>query len=266
MVVFSAVMGYLFGATDVQWLPLTILSFGGYLVTASANVFNQLIEKNLDLLMKRTQNRPLPSERITMYEGFLVALITGSIGLLCLFYFLNPLSGWLGALSLAMYVLLYTPMKRISPLGVFIGAFPGAFPPMLGWVAATGEFGLVPGLLFVVQFMWQFPHFWAIAWKGHDDYERAGFKMLPLTEGKTQRNAFIILLYTVFTIPACWLLYYFNLCGNIYLLVSTLASVYFTYVAYQFYKDSTDKNALKLMFASFIYLPVVQIIMVLDKI
>lgn len=266
LVVFSSVIGYFMGAEAFNLGAFLWLILGGFLVTASANTFNQIIEQDYDKLMKRTANRPLPTNKVTFIEALSFGTITGAFGLFILFFFINELSGWLGALSLFMYVLLYTPLKRRSPIGVFVGAFPGAIPPMLGWVAATNSFGLVPGLLFLIQFAWQFPHFWAIAWKLNEDYTTAGFKMLPLQEGLTKRNAAIILLYTVFILPTSFLLYYFKVCGFVYLIPTLLMGLYFTYTAYQLYQDLSAKKALQLMKASFMYLPIVQILMVIDKI
>jgi len=191
LVVFSAVLGFFIAAgSDFSWSLLLFLVVGGFLVTGSSNGFNQIIEKDLDILMERTKGRPLPTGRMNALEGYIVASISGAAGIAILWYGLNPLSGILGALALFIYVMLYTPMKRISPFAVFVGAFPGAIPPMLGWVAFNGSFGLEAGILFAIQFIWQFPHFWAIAWKADEDYSRAGFKLLPSAGGKKSNVSF----------------------------------------------------------------------------
>jgi len=259
-------MGYLMASNSFVLLDFLMLAIAGYLITGSANVFNQIIEKDLDGKMQRTRNRPIPTGRVTVMESAIMGGLFLAIGMYLLFYFLNPLSAWLSLFSWALYVLVYTPLKQKTPLCVFIGAFPGAFPPMLGWISVTGSFGLEPGLLFLAQFAWQFPHFWAIAWKQYDQYHGAGFKMLPLDGGKNKRNATIILLYTIFTIPASMLLYHFEMSGLLYYFIAIGIGLYFTYLAYDFYLKRTDKSALNLMFASFAYLPILQITMVLDKI
>ncbi len=266
LVVFSAICGYFMATYEIAWLKILYIGLGGYLVTGASNIFNQIIEKNTDALMKRTENRPIPTERISNIEAFIFATLIGLVGLSILFTLLNPLSGWLGLLSMFMYVLLYTPLKSKSSLSVFVGAFPGAIPPMLGYIGESGSFGLVPGLLFALQFIWQFPHFWAIAWKCHEDYSKAGLKMLPLHGGKTNHNAFYVFMYTLFILPMSYLIYHFQIAGTIYLFVSTGLGLYFILKAYQFYREKSDKKSLQLMFASFVYLPIVQIVMVLDKI
>jgi len=173
LVVFSAAISYLVAPGSFNLTAFLALIIGGFLVTAASNGYNQLLERDLDKLMDRTRNRPLPQGKMAVVEGVVVASIFAVVGLFLLWYFLNPLSLVLGTLATFLYVVIYTPMKRIHPIAVLIGAFPGAIPPMLGYIAATGEFGLIPGILFAVQFVWQFPHFWAIAWRLHDDYQKA---------------------------------------------------------------------------------------------
>ena len=212
LVVFSAVLGYMLAVPSIDWTVLSILCVGGFLVTGSSNGFNQIIERDLDKLMDRTKDRPLAAGRMSVTEAFIVASLAGIVGVGMLFY-LNTLTGVLGVLALFSYVAIYTPLKRITPWAVFVGAFPGAIPPMLGWVAATGTFGLEAGILFALQFMWQFPHFWAIAWKINDDYLKAGFKLLPSPEGRDQLSAFLILLYTLFMIASSFLPILFGMAG-----------------------------------------------------
>ena len=266
-VVLSAVLGW-FMATDTMDLKtFLVLSLGGYALTGASNGFNQILERKEDSLMSRTQNRPLPSGRMTVQQAIVWSSLAGVVGLGSLFS-LNPLSGWLGLAAMASYVLAYTPMKKRSSLCVFIGAFPGALPPMIGYVAATGDFGIEPGTLFAVQFMWQFPHFWAIAWLAHDDYLKVGYKMLPFNAGRSGRSAQLILLYTLFCIPASMLPWALNqpMVGNVAFAVAVVAGLGFSWFALRLLATQSHEAARNLMFASFLYLPLVQIVYVLDKI
>lgn len=264
LVVFSAVMGYLFGAAQVVWLELVYLMVGGFLVTGSSNAINQILERDSDKYMKRTRERPLAAGRMESTEAILFSAILGIAGIAIIWIGLNTLAGVLSLLSLFMYTALYTPLKKITPWAVFVGAFPGAFPPMLGYVAATGHFGLIPGLLFFVQFMWQFPHFWAIAWKAFDDYNKAGINLLPSRQ-KDRASAFQVLVYSLFLIPASLTPVLFGLTGWISLVGALVLGLWFFSKAYRFYKSASDEGALKLMFASFAYLPIIQILYVIDK-
>tara|TARA_B110000046_G_scaffold49092_1_gene54623 strand:- start:11812 stop:12708 length:897 start_codon:yes stop_codon:yes gene_type:complete len=266
LVVFSAVLGYLIAADSIVWVDLAWLCIGGFLVTGSSNGYNQIIEKSLDKLMDRTKVRPLVTGRMTRNEAVLVAGIAGVTGILILWFFLNQLSGVLALISLILYVAVYTPLKQKTSWAVFVGAFPGAIPPMLGWVAATGHFGLEPGLLFALQFMWQFPHFWAIAWKASDDYAKAGFYLLPSKGGKDFTSAFLILLYSLFLLLLSVLPVVFGFTGNIALFFIIAAGIMMIYPAIQLFKNKSDKAATKVMFASFIYVPVVLLAWYLDKI
>lgn len=266
LVVLSAVLSYFLAIESFSWVKLTALILGGFFVTGASNGFNQIIERDLDKLMKRTQNRPLATGRMEVLEALLLATGLGIIGVTMLWFFLNPLSGVLGLLALFMYVAIYTPLKRITPFAVFVGAFPGAIPPMLGYVAETGQMGLIPGILFAVQFVWQFPHFWAIAWKVDDDYKKAGFSLLPSKGRKDKMSAFMILTYTLFLIPVSLTPTFFSVSGNIAAIVAIIAGLGFAYYALKLYLDLNDKTATKLMLASFVYLPLVQIIYLLDKI
>jgi protoheme IX farnesyltransferase len=202
-VVFSSLVGYLLGFSDehpFNWLTLFLLAIGGYFMVGASNVFNQVIEKDLDAKMNRTKNRPLPSGRITSQNALILGFLLTLLGLVIL-YFINPKTAMFGAISIFMYVSMYTPLKTLTPLSVFVGAFPGAIPFMLGWVAATGNFGIEAGTLFLIQFFWQFPHFWAIGWFLYDDYEKAGFFMLP-TGKRDGKTAIQIILYTFWLIVA----------------------------------------------------------------
>jgi len=259
LVVFSSVLGYMMAASSVIWPEMIALIFGGFLVTASSNGFNQVIERELDKLMDRTKNRPIPVGSMNSREGLIVASVMGIIGLYLLFIFTNTLAGILGAFALFLYVVIYTPLKRVTPFAVLVGAFPGAIPPMLGYIAATGSFGLAPGILFAVQFIWQFPHFWAIAWKAHDDYQKAGFHLLPSPGGRDFSSAVQIATYSLFLIPVSCLPYIFGLSGVISLIVCLIAGLIFFYYSLRLLKTLDLKDATRLMFASFIYLPIVQI-------
>jgi protoheme IX farnesyltransferase len=269
LVVVSSVLGYLMAVDSVIWIDLMVLIIGGFLLTGSSNAFNQVWEKDLDKIMDRTQMRPLPQNRLTAVEALIAASIAGAAGIGMLWFLLNPLSGVLGLLALASYVFIYTPLKPISSLAVFVGAFPGAIPPMLGYVAGSGAFGLEPGILFAVQFMWQFPHFWAIAWVMDDDYKKGGFRLLPFKEGRSKRSSFQILLYTALLVPVSLLPWALPtdqpMTGDLSMIVALILGAWFTYKAYRLNKTQDKKDARKLMFASFIYLPIVQLIYVIDK-
>ena len=268
-VVMSAILGWFMAVESLDLKSFLLLTIGGYLLTGASNGLNQVIEKRVDGLMERTAERPLPSGRMEPWQAILYSVLAGIIGLGCLFT-LNPLSGWLGVAALVSYAFIYTPLKSRSTLSVFVGAFPGALPPMIGYVAATGDFGIEPGTLFAVQFMWQFPHFWAIAWLAHDDYQKAGYHMLPFRAGRTQESAWQILMYTAFCIPASLLPWALPtgspMVGNIALGVAILCGIGFMIPAVKLYRTLDRKHARQLMFASFAYLPVVQIAYVLDKI
>lgn len=268
-VVMSAILGWFMAVETLDLKSFLLLTIGGYLLTGASNGLNQVIEKRVDGLMERTAERPLPAGRMEPWQAILYSVLAGVIGLGCLFT-LNPLSGWLGVAALVSYAFIYTPLKSRSTLSVFVGAFPGALPPMIGYVAATGDFGIEPGTLFAVQFMWQFPHFWAIAWLAHDDYQKAGYHMLPFRAGRTKESAWQILMYTAFCIPASLLPWALPtgspMVGNIALSVAILCGIGFMIPAVKLYRTLDRKHARQLMFASFAYLPVVQIAYVLDKI
>ncbi|TAG20872.1 MAG: protoheme IX farnesyltransferase [Cytophagia bacterium] len=265
-VAFSAVFGYSLGVDKVIWSNLVMMLLASLTITGAANIINQLIEKDLDKLMKRTKDRPLPSGRLTSQEaiGFGLALFVA--GILIFTFFFNLRSCALAVLSLILYGFVYTPLKRVGPIAVFVGALPGAFPPMIGWVAATNHFGLEPGILFAIQFFWQFPHFWAIAWVLDEDYGKAGFKLLPAKGEKDINTAFQIIIYTICLLPVSWLPYYLGMTGINSAFVATVFGVLFLIQTFHLMRKCTDKAALQLMFGSFVYLPVVQIAFLLDKI
>jgi protoheme IX farnesyltransferase len=267
LVVVSAILGYLLGVAEggFSWLGIVGLTVAGTLLTGASNALNQVLEIREDGLMQRTADRPLVRGTLSIPEAVFAALLAGGIGTALLWFQFGPLSGILGFMSLFMYVALYTPMKKHSPWAVFVGAFPGAFPPMLGFVAATGHFGLGPGLLFAMQFMWQFPHFWAIAWVLDDDYAKAGFRLLPSAGGRDRRSAFLILLYTLFVIPVGMLPWVFGTVGPLAMMVAVICGVVMLVPAVRLFLSQDKADARKLMFASFLYLPVVQLAYVLDR-
>lgn len=266
-VVFSAAFAYLLGSTgEIDWSKFILLSIGGVMVTGAANGLNEIFEKDLDKLMTRTMNRPLPDNRMSVNEAMVVSILLGVGGIFVLSTYINILCGILGMLALFLYAFAYTPMKRISPFSVFVGAIPGAMPPMIGWVAATSSFSIEAVILFVLQFFWQFPHFWAIAWKLDNDYKKAGFFLLPSKGGRDKSSAFQIVVYSLSLVPVGLLPYLFHISGLISAIVVALAGVVFTFYAVRLYKTCSDKAALQVMFCSIIYLPVVMTALVLDKI
>ena len=271
LVVFSAAIGFVIGChvanIPFSWEKLGLLILGGFLVTGSSNGFNQIIECDLDKLMTRTAMRPLPQGRMSTTEALLIAAIMGFTGIIILWVYMNPMSGILGALALLLYTMAYTPLKRKTPFAVFVGAFPGAIPPMLGFVATTsgfGEIGFYAWLLFFVQFMWQFPHFWAIAWVLDDDYKKAGFLMLP--SGKRDKaSAFQVLVYTLFLLPISLTPVFFKMSGSISAIIILICGILFLWQAYNLYKECSVKAAKQLMFGSFAYLPLVQLAIMIGK-
>ena len=274
-VVFSAMIGYLLGFDDFIWRDFIYLTIGGFLVTGSANAFNQILEKDKDKLMKRTSIRPLPQNKLSVFQASVFATIIGFIGIYLLnkihpegFYGVMSKSAFFGLISILLYVLSYTPLKRLSTISIFVGAIPGAIPFLLGYVAATDDFGIAAGTLFAIQFFWQFPHFIAIAWVQHEDYKKAGFKML--FGGKKNKYPTIISIGTsVFMMILSITPYFFKISGltlSIYafILVLLLGS-WFTYKSVLLYKYTDDLSARRLMISSFAYLPLMQIVYVIDS-
>jgi protoheme IX farnesyltransferase len=270
-VVFSSIAGFFLGVTDfhsLQWIVLLKLAIGGYCMVGASNAYNQVIEKDLDALMDRTKNRPVASGRMKPNVALVIASILTVIGIVLL-YSINPKSAMFGAISIFLYTSIYTPLKTVTPLSVFVGAFPGAIPFMLGWVAATGNFGIEAGTLFLIQFFWQFPHFWAIGWFLFEDYEKAGFFMLP-TGKKDRGTALQIILYTVWLIIAS-LLPSLGYTGQLF--ISKIATVFvfllglwMLYYAVQLFKLRTAKAARTLMLVSVSYITLLQLIYIFDKI
>lgn len=265
-VVFSASFGYYLGTTELDWLLLALFCVASFTTTAAANIINQIIEKDLDKLMNRTMNRPLPSGRLTKTEAATFGFIMASVAVFILLYFFNVRACALAVISMLLYGIVYTPLKRVGVIAVIVGALPGAFPPMIGWLAATGKFGLEPGILFAIQFFWQFPHFWAIAWVSHDDYTKAGFKLLPSKGGQDLSSAIQMMTYTLFLLPLCWVPYYLGMTGINSAVFAMIMGILFLAQTFQLMRKVNRKAALQLMFGSFIYLPFVQIAYLLDKV
>lgn len=265
LVVFSAVVTYFMAAETSSWISAFWLTLGGFLVTGSSNAFNQIIEKELDRKMERTSGRPLPQQRLSESEALIFSSLIGLAGIWILWEFMNPLSGLLGVGALVSYVVIYTPLKRVTPFAVFVGAFPGAIPPMLGWVAATGEMSVQALVVFLIQFMWQFPHFWALAWILDEDYKKAGFRMLPSAGGRDKSSALQTMVYTAGLIPIGLLPFFFRMAGPVSAAVTVVCGIYFMVKAIQLYRSLEISDARKLLYASFVYLPVVQLALLLDK-
>ena len=266
-VVISSIAGY-FLAVEVVHLPtLLLLIIGGYAMVGASNTFNQVFEKDLDKLMLRTQNRPLPAGRMQSSTALFIGVVLTLVGVSTL-YFINLKTAFFGSLSIFLYACVYTPLKQKTSLSVFVGAFPGAIPFMLGWVAATNEFGIEPGVLFMIQFFWQFPHFWAIGWLMHDQYKAAGFKMLP-SGARDQSTAFQTVFYTLWTVLISLLPAFYST-GSLILtfpsavMVGVLGSFFLFYaLRLMFLKD--DKAARFLIRASILYITGIQLVYVLDK-
>ena len=275
-VVFSAVAGYFLGTDLFLIEELLYLIFGGLLVTGSANGFNQILEKDYDKIMTRTAKRPLPLKNLKLSEAVFFSIIIGFIGLYLL-NFIKPEGSYFGYLSksslfglisMLLYVFSYTPLKRLSTISIFVGAIPGAIPFLLGWVAATDNFGLIAGTLFAIQFFWQFPHFISIAWVQDDQYKKAGFKML--FGGKKSTYPALISVTTslvmmiISIIPFFWKQIDLQLSFEAFVII-LIIGIWFTYKSVVLFKKLDDESARKLMLASFLYLPIMQVIYIIDK-
>ncbi|TGV00896.1 heme o synthase [Flavivirga rizhaonensis] len=266
-VVFSSLAGYLLGVDTVDFKTLILLAFGGYFMVGASNAFNQIIEKDLDTLMKRTQNRPIPAGRMSVTTAFIIASLFTLLGVIIL-YTINKQTAMFGAISIFLYTCVYTPLKTKTPLAVFVGAIPGAIPFMLGWVAATDDFGIEPGTLFALQFFWQFPHFWAIGWFLFDDYKKGGFFMLP-TGKQDKGTAVQTVMYTIWTLLVS-IIPVFGFTGKLQLSIVAAILVFslglgMLYYAIRLFKEMTEKAAKQLMLASVSYITLVQIVYVIDK-
>ncbi|MBV6644154.1 MAG: heme o synthase [Cyclobacteriaceae bacterium] len=267
LVAFSSGFGYLLaqqGALD--WAKFLIFVLGGFLISGASVTINQIIEKKFDAVMSRTEKRPIPTGRISRYEAKLFAVLTGALGLWLVYLVSNPLTVVISFSSIVLYAFIYTPLKRVGPIAVFVGAIPGALPPLIGWVAASGQVTLEALIIFGIQFVWQFPHFWAIAWVADEDYKKAGFKLLPGGGRKDLSTAINIMVYTLFLLPLGLLPTYFGLTGITSGMIATICGTLFLGQTFLLMKDTSRKSALKIMFGSFIYLPIVQIAFLIDKV
>ncbi len=266
-VVFSSLAGYLLGAETVDFTTLVLLAFGGYFMVGASNAFNQIIEKDLDALMNRTKDRPIPAGRMSVNTAFIIASIFTVLGIIIL-YSINKQTAMFGAISIFLYTCVYTPLKTKTPLAVFVGAIPGAIPFMLGWVAATDNFGIEPGTLFALQFFWQFPHFWAIGWFLFEDYKKGGFFMLP-TGKQDKGTAVQTIMYTIWTLIVS-IIPVFGFTGELQLsivsaVIVLLLGLWMLYYAIRLFKLMTEKSAKQLMLVSVSYISLVQIVYVIDK-
>nr|WP_290855708.1 heme o synthase [Flaviramulus sp.] len=266
-VVFSSIAGYLLGVETVDFKTLILLAFGGYFMVGASNAFNQIIEKDLDALMDRTKNRPIPAGRMSVNTAFIIATVFTLLGIIIL-YTINKQTAMFGAISIFLYTCVYTPLKTKTPLAVFVGAIPGAIPFMLGWVAATDDFGIEPGTLFALQFFWQFPHFWAIGWFLFEDYKKGGFFMLP-TGKQDKGTAVQIIMYTIWTILVS-VIPVFGFTGRLELSIVAAVIVFaiglwMLYYAIRLFNKMTEKAAKQLMLVSVSYITLVQIVYVIDK-
>jgi len=265
-VVFSSIAAYLIAADRIDIVDLILLVSGGYALVGASNAYNQVIERHLDAKMLRTQNRPIPSGRMSSKTGLFIAVLLTLVGIVLL-YFLNPKTAFFGTLSVLLYTLAYTPLKTKTPFSVFVGAIPGAIPFMLGWVAATNDFGIEPGTLFMIQFFWQFPHFWALAWMLDEDYKRGGFKLLP-TGKKDHSTAHQIILYTLW-MSIVSIVPVFGVTGSLVLSVPAAILLFscglvMLYFGLKLYMDQQSKTAKTLMLISVSYITVLQLIYVVD--
>jgi heme o synthase len=265
LVAFSCAFGFILASPRIEWTELIMLFAGGFLLSGASIVVNQIKEKEYDAVMSRTMNRPLPTHRLTVQEATIFGIICFALAIVILYYFTNPLTTTLSVVSMILYSFIYTPLKRVGPIAVFVGAIPGALPPLLGWTAASGVITYEGLIIFGIQFIWQFPHFWAIAWVADEDYKKAGFKLLPSGGTKDMNTAIQIMIYTMFLIPFGLLPATFGITGLKSAIVATVCGVLFFSQTFSLMRSGDRKSALKIMFGSFLYLPIVQIAYLLDK-
>lgn len=266
LVAFSCAFGYVLASPRIEWINLIMLIVGGFLLSGASIVINQIKEKEFDRVMTRTMNRPLPTERLSVQEASVFGIVCFLLAIGILLKFTNPLTVILSIVSMVLYGFVYTPLKRVGPIAVFVGAIPGALPPLLGWTAATGSISHEALIIFGIQFIWQFPHFWAIAWVADEDYKKAGFKLLPAGGTKDVNTAIQIMIYTMFLIPLGLLPAAFGITGMASAIAATICGVLFFAQTFSLMRSGDRKSALKIMFGSFLYLPIVQIAYLLDKI
>ncbi len=266
-VVFTCVICYMLApkVMTYDWSMILLLTFAGLCITGSANAINQAVEKDTDALMKRTANRPVASGRMSQQTAYTFATITGILGIAIMWKYFNFSSALLSAFSLFLYAFIYTPLKKINSIAVLVGAFPGALPCLIGYVAGNDGFAYAGLALFLIQFLWQFPHFWAIAWVSHSDYSRVGFKLLPAKEGPTRFTALQSIMYAVLMIPVGFIPYYLNLTGQISMWVLLVANIFMVVQCVRLYQNMGVPAARRVMFSSYIYLPVVYLALLADK-
>lgn len=267
-VVFSCVICYLLAPKVVEydWSMIILLFVAGMLITGSANAINQAVEKDTDALMKRTSKRPVANGSMSQNEAYAFAIIAGIVGVAMMWYYFNLSSALVSAFSLFLYAFIYTPLKKINSIAVLIGALPGALPCLIGWVAGNDDFSLGGWVLFGMQFLWQFPHFWAIAWVAHADYTKAGFKLLPADKGPTKFTAIQTIMYSVLMIPIGMVPYFIGLTGITSLWIVLVCNLFMVVQSARLYKEMDVKAARRVMFSSYIYLPIVLLALLADKI
>lgn len=274
MVVFSSVISYLLApkVVEYEWVMIGLLFAGGMLVTGSANAINQVVEKDTDAMMKRTANRPVAAGRMSVAEGWAFAGITGAAGVFILGHYFNWLSAGLAAFSLFLYAFIYTPLKKVNSIAVLVGAVPGALPCLIGWAAGDDKLSMGGWVLFALQFLWQFPHFWAIAWISHTDYTTAGFKLLPSEKGPTKFTALQTVIYSLLLLPVTLVPFFTGMCqyddvaGMIGLILVLLANVFMIMRCVGLYRKMDKGSARKVMFGSYLYLPVVLLALLMSKV
>ena len=266
-VVFTCVICYMLAPKVMayDWSMILLLTFAGLCITGSANAINQAVEKDTDAQMKRTANRPVASGRMSQQTAYTFAIITGILGVVIMWKYFNFSSALLSAFSLFLYAFIYTPLKKINSIAVLVGAFPGALPCLIGYVAGNDDFAYAGWALFLIQFLWQFPHFWAIAWVSHTDYSRVGFKLLPAKEGPTRFTALQSIMYAVLMIPVGFIPYYLNLTGEVSMWVLLVANIFMVVQCIRLYQNMGVPAARRVMFSSYIYLPIVYLALLADK-
>ena len=266
-VVFTCVICYMLAPKVMayDWSMILLLTFAGLCITGSANAINQAVEKDTDALMKRTANRPVASGRMSQQTAYTFAIITGVLGVALMWKYFNFSSALLSAFSLFLYAFIYTPLKKINSIAVLVGAFPGALPCLIGYVAGNDDFAYAGWALFLIQFLWQFPHFWAIAWVSHTDYSRVGFKLLPAKEGPTRFTALQSIMYAVLMIPVGFIPYYLNLTGQVSMWILLVANIFMVVQCVRLYQNMGVPAARRVMFSSYIYLPIVYLALLADK-
>ena len=251
---------------EYNWTMILLLTFAGLCITGSANAINQAVEKDTDALMKRTAQRPVASGRMTQQTAYIFAIVAGFIGVAIMWKYFNISAALLSAFSLFLYAFIYTPLKKINSIAVLVGAFPGALPCLIGWVAGNDDFAYAGLVLFLIQFLWQFPHFWAIAWVSHTDYSKAGFKLLPADKGPTKFTALQSIMYSVLMVPIGFLPRYIGLTGSVSMWILLIANIFMVVQCLRLYQNMGVPAARRVMFSSYIYLPIVYLALLADKI